>query len=362
MSAPALLDPGLPEQFPPDRHLYPWPKGIFILVIPTLVPRSLAVICYDNALRLITIDDEAARPVDVARDYLPVVAGGEMAAVEPPPSAQEIAYLQSRRLVLFDLERRRHRAFRITDNMEEVAVAGAWASLSPRSVVVQLEDTSRYDEEGRADARLRAYAIDGSEAAPRGTIELEQDAPKELDWGAGRGAIAVARRGLLDVFDAALTAPVAHPLARPLAALLGASPARRLHGIRFHPGLNMAVVAVLDRDRSGARDFSVFLATWGGGEDARIAPLARVVGAGTMRLGALSPDDGWASYSVSVEGVTRFFVQRVAGEPEPPVPLGAFASPRAACWTRDPLSFVVLDDDLEVICSYRLDRLRSPPP
>ncbi len=174
--------------------------------MPCAVDRSLAVICYDNALRLLTLEGTEARLVPVANDYLPSIAGGQLSTVEPSPTEHELCYLQSRRLVLFDMVTRTHQAYRVIDDvdMEQIAMAGALASRSPTVVIAQVEDTTHYGKDGHVDARLLSCEIGPRGIVKHGTLELEQDAEKELDWGAGRGLVVAYKNGYLEVYDALL--------------------------------------------------------------------------------------------------------------------------------------------------------------
>src|SRR5262245_34974787 len=122
MNEPPLLNLNASPAIPPERYLYPGPAVLFVHVMPCSTDRSLAVLCYDNALRLLTLQGTEATLSYVAHDYLPSIVGGQLSHIEPNPSEHEIAYLQSRRLVLFDMAARAHKSHRVIDDvhMEEL--------------------------------------------------------------------------------------------------------------------------------------------------------------------------------------------------------------------------------------------------
>ena len=355
MILPPRLDLNTPQAISPYRYLYPAPALLFVHTMPCAVDRSLAVICYDNALRLLTLEGTEAKLIPVATDYLPSIAGGQLSTVEPSPAEHELAYLQSRRLVLFDMATRTHRAYRVINDvdMEQIAVAGALASTGPLTVIVQVEDTTHYGKDGHVDARLLSCELGETGVAQRAVLELEQDAEKELDWGAGRDLVVAFKEGYLEVYSAALVPQATHPLGVALRQLFQERRALRLQGLRFHPTRDVAVFAFLEADRQGARTYSLFQADFGGGA-VSISPVAFAEDVGLLRLGSFSPDGQWTFFQVSEGGLTHFFVHRLFATDEPPLKLGAFPAPRSAHFARGPLSLIVMDDDLEVVCSFPL--------
>ena len=355
MITPPRLDLHTPAAISPSRYLYPAPALLFVHAMPCAVDQSLAVICYDNALRLLTLEGAEVKLIPVANDYLPSIAGGQLSTVEPSPTEHQIAYLQSRRLVLFDLVTRTHQAYRVINDvdMEQIAMAGAFATQSPLTVIVQVEDTTHYGQDGHVDARLLACELGERGLVQRGALELEQDAEKELDWGAGRGLVVAFKEGYLEVYNASLVPQATHPLGAALRQLFEERRALRLQGLRFHPTRDVVVFAFLEVDRQGTRTYSVFQADFGGGAVA-ITPVALAEDVGLLRLGSFSPDGQWTFFQVSEGGQTHFFVHRLFATDELPLNLGAFPAPRSAHFARGPLSLIVMDDDLEVVCSFPL--------
>jgi hypothetical protein len=58
-------------------------------------------------------------------------------------------------------------------------------------------------------------------------------------------------------------------------------------------------------------------------------------------------------FRVGDEGQTYYFAYHLL-EGAPPLPLGPFPAPKSAHFAQNPLSLVVLDDDLEVVCAFPL--------
>lgn len=356
MKDPQLLDLNAPAAVTPDRFLYPVPAGILVHTMTSPEAKSLVVLCYDNAIRLLTLEGEEADLKLIAADYLASVVGGQLSNVEPNPSEHEVAYLQSRRLVLFDLAGKTHVDHRVIDDfhMEEVTVAGAFASLEPRMLIAQVEDTSRFDD-GYVEARLLSLEITGSGAVKRGSLELDHDAAKGEDWGAGRGLVAAFKSGYLEIFDAQLIAQYNHPLGKALRDVFEERRALRFGGIRFHWTRDEVVFALLERDREGSRNYSVFQANFAGGAGGAVAvePIFRVEDVGTLEIGSFSPSGEWIFFRISDGDQTYFFAHHLfAGSP--PVSLGPFPRPKSAHFAQQPLSLVVMDDGLEVACSFPL--------
>jgi hypothetical protein len=353
MREPPPLNLHVPAAVTPDRYLYPGPAVLFVHAMTSPEPRSLAVLCYDNALRMLALGGAEAKLSLVEFDYLPSVVGGQLSNVEPNPGQHVVAYLQSRRLVLYNLASKTHSVHRVIDdtNMEEIAVAGAFASLDPPVVIAQVEDTTHLDD-GYTEARLISCELGDAGAVRRGALELDRDAEKGADWGAGRGLVAAFKSGYLEVFDAFLAPQFNHPLGKALRDAFEERRALRFAGLRFHPVRDVMVFGLLERDREGSRDFSLFQADFRGGAVA-IEPICRVEDVGTLELGSFSPGGEWMFFRVGDEGQTYYFAYHLL-EGAPPLPLGPFPAPKSAHFAQNPLSLVVLDDDLEVVCAFPL--------
>jgi hypothetical protein len=112
------------------------------------------------------------------------------------------------------------------------------------------------------------------------------------------------------------------------------------------------VFALLEKDREGSRDYSLFQVDFTGGAVA-IEPICRVEDVGTLEVGSFSPRGDWIYFRVRDGGQTYFFAHHLfAGQP--PIPLGPFPAPKSAHFAQHPLALVVMDDDLEVACSFPL--------
>src|SRR5262249_52074513 len=143
-----------------ERHTLPFPAGDLLLVCPTRLANVIAFLRSDHTLRRLTFGAGRIHVTDVAADYFLIVSGGQLSSFEPGPFARACAYLQSRRLVTYDIARKHCSSHIVTDlrNLEEIATTAAWISLEPAVLAVQIEDTSRYDA-GIVDYRLRSFQL-----------------------------------------------------------------------------------------------------------------------------------------------------------------------------------------------------------
>src|SRR6266545_3506078 len=130
----------------PNRYPFPVPIIDLRLVTPTSLANAVAFLTIDDTLRLMDFEQNGIRIIDVDHDYISQVCGGELVAVAPTLISNKCAYLQSRRLIVYNLEKRAHEVYRITSELEEMAVFAKWFSMEPKVVIAQLEDTTNYDD------------------------------------------------------------------------------------------------------------------------------------------------------------------------------------------------------------------------
>lgn len=356
MNEPVLLDLRTPWAVTPERYMYPGPSALFVHSMGCSIPRSIAVICYDNALRLLTLEDAQAKLITIAVDYLPSIVGGELSTVEASSRNEVLAYLQSRRLVLFDLHSKTHQSHRVIPDidMEVIAVAGSYVSLDPPVIAVQVEDTSHYDEDNRVDGRLIALRLGDTTAQSKASLELGRDLGRAVDWGAGRGLIAATVAGSFGIYGPDLRYDPNHPLGHAVRALAEERKALKVCYPRFHPEREIMAFALIEKDRAGTRTYSLFQADFGG-NTVSIEPIALAADVGLVRIESYAPGGEWLLFRVGSGGVTHFYVHHLSKR-EPPVHLGSFTSPRASHFACEPLSLIVMDDELEVVCLFPLPR------
>lgn len=342
MSLPVILDSGVPSSGPPERYRLPFRPAQLLLVCPTRLAGCVAFLREDHTLRRITFGAGELHVTDVAERYFQVVSGGQLSPVAPGPFAQACVYLQSRRLVVYDIARKRHAGWIITDmrNLEEVAAAAAWVSVEPGVVAVQIEDTRRYDE-GIVDYRLRSFDVSGGAAVPLGVLELGAAPPLDFHWHAGQGCVFAARGGRVDAVGADLVTPAEHPLV-PLAQELLGEAAGELVGMRVHPTRPWAALAVRKGAAGGKPRFHLFVATWG--EDGpRRTHVASAPPGSRLQLGDFSHGGEHLAFWVDVLAERQLYLLPTGAEPTGPVRLGSASGVRACCWTRAPDAFVVFD-------------------
>jgi hypothetical protein len=74
---------------------------------------------------------------------------------------------------------------------------------------------------------------------------------------------------------------------------------------------------------------------------------------GALEIGSFSPNGDWLFFRVEDAAHSYFFAHHLFAGAHPS-PLGPFPSPKSAHFAQNPLSLVVMDDDLEVVCAFPL--------
>lgn len=342
MKIPSLLDERLPALEARERHAAPAIAGVPRLYMASQRADAVYALTDEDALFRVSFDAEAPQAIEVDREFLDQASGGVLRTLGPASWSRELSYLQSRRLVLYDTEERTCEIHDVTDsaNLEELAVDGLWLRPEPRTLVVQIEDTTRY-EEGLLDHRLRSFELTGGGLVERGVLELGTSRSPSFVWGAGGGVVVVVQRGGFEAFGSDLARPVSHPLQPLLERIVARGEA--LVGLRIHPERGLAVCALADAGPIGGRTFQVWSVCWdvpGVGELLHVATAHR---ASRLQLGELSPEGDWVVIRVDAAEASRFYLQRIGGAPGEARAMGAVVSPVAACWMRAPLAYVIFD-------------------
>ncbi|HEY0133854.1 MAG TPA: hypothetical protein VGB85_07235, partial [Nannocystis sp.] len=274
----ALVSPGGRAEFPVD-------PGEVGQVLPLLSPAGVALLSYDEVLLRVRVEARGATIVEQVRGYLPSIAGGELFALTPVAPSAACTYLQSRRLVRYDFDAHDHRVDMVAHG-EEMAVAAAWLSPREDAVVVQIEDTSRYDEGGLTLSRLVGFDLTGARARRIGAIQLPRLIARGRGWSAGGGLLGVIVEGELQVLDAGLQRRDDHPLAQAARALTAEAPGV-LQELRIHPHAPLALLSVQERDLLGLRDHALWWVRWSGDTvERRLACRLRAIGG--LALGAFA--------------------------------------------------------------------------
>ncbi|MBZ4416949.1 hypothetical protein [Myxococcus sp. RHSTA-1-4] len=364
---PFLLSPGLPAPAAPLKTPFPFPWNKVALLVPAPVPDAVAVITLDDKLWLLQLGDEKPRPVEVDDEYLEQVSGGTLRALQPPMPGQ-LAYLQSRRLVVYDLKWQKAQTWSMANILEEMGVRGSWVSREPLVFVVELEDTTHYLDEDRLDFRLRSFRLQGEKRVELGSLALGS-VVGAVKWDAGAGLVAVQRPGAaLELYGPDLGKPQPeHPLALALRKL--AVDGLSVQSLLLHPARPVALVA-LGREtppasgekgeKKEAAEPGVWRIAWGP-EAAAPVRLAKYADGETLTLGALSPEDDWVSYSLEGAGRTHLYAQQVGAVPGRPLALGVVPeSGVELLWTGGKTSLVMYDSAKDALTRWRLEGL-SPP-
>ncbi|WIG98954.1 hypothetical protein [Myxococcus sp. SDU36] len=358
---PFLLTPGLPAPAAPVRQASPFPWNQVALVFPAPVPDSVAVLTLNDKLWRLELSGPEVRRVEVDDEYLEQVSGGELHAMLPP-SPTHLAYLQTRRLVLYDLKWQLAKTWSMAGRLEEVASRGAWVSHSPQVVAVELEDTTHYVTEDRIDFRLRTWRLDGDKRVQQGSLELGS-VVGAVKWDAGAGLVAVQKPGAsLELYGPDLAKPQPeHPLALALRKLVVDGLA--VQSLRLHPSLPVALVA-LGRDVAPKReegkekpeDPGIWRVSWEGAPAVTVR-LARYASGESVTLGSLSPEGDWLYYRVlnSAGRNPHLYVQQVGAAFKPPLALGAVPEKGAALlWTGGAPSLVMYDGTKDALVHWKL--------
>ncbi|ATB49714.1 hypothetical protein [Corallococcus macrosporus] len=364
---PFLLTPALPAPAAPVRHKSPFPWNQVALVFPAPVPDSVAVLTLNDKLWRLELSGPEVRRVEVDDEYLEQVSGGELSGL-PPPSPTHLAYLQTRRLVLYDLKWQLAKTWSMAGRLEEVSIRGAWVSHTPQVVAVELEDTTNYVTDDRIDFRLRTWRLDGEKRVQQGALELGS-VVGAVKWDAGAGLVAVQRPGAsLELYGPDLGKPQPeHPLALALRKL--AVDGLTVQSLRLHPARPVALVALgrevapkREAGKEKPEDPGIWRVSWEGAS-AVTARLARYASGESVTLGSLSPEGDWLFYRVlnSAGRDPHLYVQQVGAAFKAPLALGAVPEKGAALlWTGGEVpSLVMYDGTKDALVHWKLGA--APP-
>lgn len=342
---PNLPDPKMEPRLPSGRHAYPLPTEKLQLVIPMPTSSAIAYIDDEDGLHSMRIDEDQLSLSLLAKEYFPAVSGGELSMLAPP-HPEACAYLQSRRLVIFDLTDRSAASYSVTRHREEVVTKGRWISTAQRIVALQIEDTTKYIEDGNVLYRLVAVDISKGKPIFTGTVEL---GTQTAHWSAGTGIFAVVRDGFLEIFSPDAIATTGHPLNV-------AMQSHRVYSVLLHPTKEMALVVTMERDRASGADFTLWFVQYTDPKNPVKRALLTVEQAEDFGLGGFSPDDRWCSFDTAFDGRYEFYILNLEQGQSSPELLLSSDEPKAALFVNDPVSFVIFDDDLHQITLFRLEQ------
>jgi hypothetical protein len=282
-------------------HDYPLDDALVACVVPVGSPAAAAVISYENALCSLQVDEHGAAIREHHLDVVPAIASGELTGVHPATPGRVCTYLQSRRMVRYDLDHKVTRQLRMGRD-DDALLAGMWLSGQETRLAVQVEDTSRYDDGGLVLGRIDVFDL----AAGRrlGTAPLPKARDASQGWAAGADVVAIAQDGGLRVFDAAMQPLADHPLARAAREALAEAGASEVHALRIHPSQPLAVLGACTADVMGVRDFTLHRVTWGRGGAPEVRRIAKLHAVGDLGFGAFAPAGDALDVRVATGGVT----------------------------------------------------------
>jgi hypothetical protein len=342
---PNLPDPNLVPRPPSGRHAYPLPTEKIQAVISMPTSSSIAFIDDDDGLHSMRIDEEKLTMSLLAKGYFPSVSGGDLSSLAPP-HPEACAYLQTRRLVFFDLMDRSAASYEMTRNREEIVLKGRWLSPTQRCLALQIRDTTPYLEDGSVLYRLVIVDVQTGKPRFNGTIELGTE---RRHWSAGGGLLALVRDGFLEVLGPDAIAKMGHPLTV-------AMQSHRVYSVLLHPTKEMALVATMERDRASGADFTLWFVRWNDPKNPTKSALLTIESAEDVGRGGFSPDDHWCSFDTAFDGRYEFYLLNLDNIPRAPELLLSSDEPKAALFVHDPVSFVIFDDDLHQVTLFRLEQ------
>jgi hypothetical protein len=342
MTLPVLFDKNVPPFGRYERHPLPFPVPDLRLVCATRLDDTIAFLRTDHTLRTLGFGAEGLRVADVAANYFHIVSGGHLSSLDPGPLTTACAYLQSRRLVVYDIAKRECASHIVTDvaNLEEMAASAAWIAHAPGVLAVQIEDTTRYDD-GIVDFRLRSFDVSGKDKRALGVLELGASPPRDFRWHCGQGLVVVIRKGDIEVRGPDLGAPIDHPLVAITRALLE-NEGERLVDLRIHPTQPWAILVTAPEDPPMNPVRHLSHVAWDEPR-ARWTHVATTLPEGRLEFGEVSVDGDYLALTVEANRRTRLYVIPFRAAASEPFALGLVMGIRARCFTRAPAAFVVFD-------------------
>lgn len=326
-----------------QRHPIGWPRspvepGLVGAVVPVRRDRSVAVISLAERLCLLTVDRDLAVVAESITGYVPAIATGDLIPIHPAARGAACTYLQSRRLIRYDLDARAHRVSPLLRG-DDTGQHAIWVDAEEARLAVQVEDTSRYDDGGTVITRVDVFDV---KAAPRrlGGRALPTVEAAGSGWAAGAGLVALAAAGGLLVFDADLQPLPAHPLATAARQALAEVGADRPHALRIHPSRPLAVLAACTAESGGMRTYETWRLAWPGGAP-QVRPMAGFSAIDGLAFGAFAPEGEAVDVRASTCGAARLVL--LDAEAEAIHDLGIARALQGAGWSVGPLRYLAFD-------------------
>jgi hypothetical protein len=347
-----LLSPKLPAPGSPTRYTLPVPWNKLALLLPMPLPCSVGMLTLDDALSRLELKGPELQREQVDKEFTNQVSGGRLHAMVPP-GPQTLAWLQSRVIVLYDLEWKDALEYWVVGDLEEVGSAARWISSEPRVAAIRIEDSTNYLANDRLDYRFRSYRLEVGEKGDEdgesvllGTLELGAMLPASSAWDAGGGLLALIRSGQLEVYGPELGKPKPeHPLALAAGKLLkegGLTP----HSVRLHPTRPLALLALGRTAPPSKKEEQTPAGVWcvdWGSKAPQLVPLVELPVGQQVQLGGFSPKGDWVYYRAESAMRMHLYVQQLGDTPGKPLYLGELPSSYDIFWTREPTALVALE-------------------
>jgi hypothetical protein len=315
----------------PDKTIYKR-KEPFDKVLPLPQYNALATVSLDNSLTRLDLAGNKIRFTRIAKDFVRYVSDGEFIFAQPVSDSQ-IAYAQSRVVILFDLARKEHRSYLICETFEESIVGFHHIGDGQYMILVQ----TFINDLGRARYTLKKYQIDFDHYEQVAELALERGQNPFVT----RSGIFVYSPDSMNAYNLDLL-PVEHPVTTFREYIRGpgseALSKASIDDIVVHPTLPVAII-----DLAGDK----VLFRWEGDE----APLVFKLAWGDAGFFSLSPDNNWISYWVDDMSSASLLAVRFNPEApsyfDPPIALGEFEEmpySTAMTWMSAPLAYALIDE------------------
>ncbi|MFW6221954.1 MAG: hypothetical protein ACOC4C_05765 [Fibrobacterota bacterium] len=323
------------------------------------VANAVATLDRNQSLTLIGLENEEAKYTIVKSRYIPQVSGGDL-EYAPVFAENRIAYTQTRRFVLFDLEKKTFEKYLGAIPMHETIKSVRNLTTSPETFLLEINKPDKIDprsdvaEEHALELRKVAVIDTGyeKELSVLKTIEIQRENTHIISpttWCYAQGVLFVhdLPTGHLKSYDQDLN-PVDHPFVQMFNDSVPIF--RELDQLVVHPELSMAVMVEIDKE--ARQNYKVWIARWDGDEP-KMTPVLGIVNEIYCSDFQFSPDGKWMVYRDETEDdYNPTFIAHPIDPANPlfigkPVRLGKMvrenATLRSTAWTTRPQSFVAND-------------------
>ena len=298
----------------------------------------------DNALTLMELGDRKIKYTQLAKDFLGNVDSGEFEFL-PPLSAEMIAYAQQRAIILFDLQKKRHKMHLLYTSFEE-SISDAFYNGDNIFYILLERFVDPNNSTLPPDYFVQKFFIDFNQAQLKKEIKIDKHGGFFLNNG---NNIFVGNEKKVVVYDLNLN-QISHPLSmffesRKLQNRI------KVVGLMVHPEHPFAILVEMIWDTGATR---TTLIDWRKKEIA-----VSQLDMGDIGILKLSPDYRWMTYWRTNAKDEQLFTVKINPDNwdfmDRPVILGTFnrvITHNAVTWMPKPLSYILIDDQKELLYQW----------